>query len=93
MLANTFLLFTVNVEIFAQYLSSRISRRALDAQKFDVSENYYHNSTNRINLYVRESLTSQICLLGLDAQKFSCVKILRLQYKVSMYFYMLRKLK
>ena len=40
---------TVNVEIFAQYIFSRISRRALDARKFDVSENYYHNRTNRIN--------------------------------------------
>ena len=39
---------TVNVEIFAQYISSRISRRAIDARKFDVSENYNHNRTNRI---------------------------------------------
>ena len=38
---------TVNVEIFAQYIFSRISRRAIDARKFDVSENYNHNRTNR----------------------------------------------
>ena len=36
---------TVNIEIFAQYIFSRISRRALDARKFDVSENYNHNTT------------------------------------------------
>ena len=30
---------TVNVEIFAQYIFSRISRRAVDPRKFDVSEN------------------------------------------------------
>ena len=29
---------TVNVEIFVQYIFSRISRRALDARKYDVSE-------------------------------------------------------
>ena len=28
----------VNVEIFAQYIFSRISHRALDARKYDVSE-------------------------------------------------------
>ena len=36
----------VNVEIFAQYI---FSRRALDGRKFDVSENYNHNRTNRTN--------------------------------------------
>ena len=46
---------TVNVEIFAQYIFSRISRRAIDARKFDVSENYNHNRTNRIKWYVREN--------------------------------------
>ena len=34
-----------------------------------------HCRTNRINWYVRENLTLQICLLGLDARKFSCAKI------------------
>ena len=37
---------TVNVEMFAQYIFSRISRRAIDARKFGVSENY--NRTTRI---------------------------------------------
>ena len=46
---------TVNVEIFVRYIFSRISRRALGARKFDVSENYYHNRTNTINWHVREN--------------------------------------
>ena len=66
---------TVNVEIFAQYIFSCISRRAFDARKFDVSENYYHYRTNRINWYMRENLAARICLLMLDARKFSCAKI------------------
>ena len=33
---------TVNVEIFAQYIFSLISRRALDARKYDVSEKMNH---------------------------------------------------
>ena len=66
---------TVNIEIFAQYIFSRISRRALDARKFDVGENHHQNRTNRINWYMRENLAARICLLMLDAQKFSCAKI------------------
>ena len=46
---------TVNVEIFAQYIFSRISRRAVDERKFDVSVNYYHSRTDRINWHVREN--------------------------------------
>ena len=30
--------YTVNVEMFAQYIFSRISRRVVDARKYDVSE-------------------------------------------------------
>ena len=67
--------YTVNVEIFAQDIFSCILRRALDARKFDVSENYNHNRTNRNNQHMRETLTAQICLIGLDARKFSCAKI------------------
>ena len=52
-----------------------ISRRALDARKFDVRENYYHNRRNRIYWYVREKLAAGICLLVIDARKFSCAKI------------------
>ena len=55
--------YTVNVKMFAQYIFSRISHRALDAQKFDVSENYNHNRTNMIKWDVRKNLTTQICLL------------------------------
>ena len=68
-------LITVNVEIFAQYIFSRISRMALDAQKFDVSENYNHNRTNGNKQHMRENLTAQIFLIDLDARKFSCAKI------------------
>ena len=68
-------MYTVNVEIFAQYIFSRISRRALDARKNDVSENYNHNRTNRNKQHMRENLTARICVIGLDARKFSCVKI------------------
>ena len=52
-------LYTVNVEILAQYIFSCISRRALYARKFDVSENYYHNRTNRINWYMGENLAAR----------------------------------
>ena len=66
---------TVNVDIFTQYIFSCISRRALDARKFDVSKNYYQNRKNRINWYVRENLVARICLLVLNTQKISCAKI------------------
>ena len=38
---------TVNVDIFAQYIFSRISRRALDERKYDVSEKMNHYRSNR----------------------------------------------
>ena len=66
---------TVNVEIFAQYIFSCILRRALDVRKFDVSENYNHNRMNRSKQHMCENLTERICLIGLDAQRFSCAKI------------------
>ena len=72
---NTLYLHTVNVEIFAQYIFSRISCRDLDARKFGVSENYNHNTTNRNKLHMRENLTMRIWLLVLGARKFSCAKI------------------
>ena len=59
-------------------LISWISRRALDQQKFDVSENYNHYNHYRIQRnkrHMHENLTMQICLLGLDARKCSCAKI------------------
>ena len=68
-------MFTVNVETFAQYIFSRISRRALDAPKFDVSEKFNQNRTNRNKQHMRKKLTARICVIGLDARKFSCAKI------------------
>ena len=47
--------FTVNVEIFASYIFSHISRRALESPSFDVSENVYDNSTQKINWYVHRN--------------------------------------
>ena len=38
--------FTVDVDIFAQYIFLCISHRVLDERIFDVSENYNHNTTN-----------------------------------------------
>ena len=40
---------TVNVESFAQYMFWRISRRIIDAQKYDVSEKMNYYSANRIS--------------------------------------------
>ena len=71
--------YTANVDIFAQYIFSCISRRALDARKLDVRENCYYNRTTRMNWYARENLTTRIALLIINARKFSCAKYLRLQ--------------
>ena len=62
---------TVNVEIFAQYISCR----ALDARKFNVSEKINYNSTNRINCSWCEYLITQKCLLGFNAKEFSGANI------------------
>ena len=67
--------YTINVEIFAQYIFSRISRSALDARKYDVSEKMKHYRSNRINYKMRENLSTRKCHQGLDARKFSCAKI------------------
>ena len=66
---------TVNVEIFTQYIFSRISRSALDARKYDVSEKMKHYRSNRINYKMRENLSTRKCHQGLDARIFSCAKI------------------
>ena len=68
-------MYTVNVDIFVQYIFSCISRRALDVQKCVVSKNYNRNRTKRINWHVRRNLTMQICLLRFDAGKFINAKI------------------
>ena len=41
---------TVNVEIFAQYIFSCISRSVLGARKYDVSEKMNHYSAKRSKL-------------------------------------------
>ena len=66
---------TVKVTIFAQYIFSHISRRVLDAQKFDVSENFSIIEQTELHWYVRKNLAVRISILMLDAQKFSCAKI------------------
>ena len=63
---------TVNVDIFAQYIFSRM---ALYARKYDVSEKINQIGTKRTNSYLRENLVARKCLLRLDARKFSCAKI------------------
>ena len=70
-------LFTANIEIFTQYIYFRAFRAvsSFGARKFNVSENYYRNRTNGIDWYVRENLSTQICLLVLGARKSSCAKI------------------
>ena len=52
---------TVNVEIFAQYIFSRISRSALNARKYDASEIMKHYRSNRINYEMRENLSTRKC--------------------------------
>ena len=42
-------------EVFAQYIFSCISHRALDAQRYDVSENVNHYGLNEINYKMREN--------------------------------------
>ena len=50
---------TVNVEIFAQYLFSHISRMVSDARKYDVSENLNHYRLNGIRCKMRENMSTQ----------------------------------
>ena len=42
-------IYTVNIDIFMQYIFSPISRRVLDARKYDVSEKINSYSLKRIN--------------------------------------------
>ena len=66
---------TISLYIFTQYTFSRISHRPLDAQKFDVSENYIYNRTNGIIWHVREKIKTRKYALYLVARSFSCAKI------------------
>ena len=61
--------------MFAQYIFSRISHRALQGGKFDVIEKYNHNRTNINQQHMRENLTARICVIGLHARIFNCAKI------------------
>ena len=61
--------YTVNVEILRQYICWHISARTLDARKFDVSENYYNNITNRITWYVHKNQDMRICSIEPDVRK------------------------
>ena len=70
---------TVNVEIFAQNICSRISRSALDARKYDVSEKMKHYRSNRINYEMRENVTKGFMRENLAARKYLC-----LQYSTSL---------
>ena len=66
---------TVNVEIFAQYIVSRVSRRALDARKYDASEKIDYYSANRNTCLMRGKLSTRKYNQWLAARKFSCAKI------------------
>ena len=67
--------YTVNVEIFAQYIFSGISRRVLGALKYDVSEKINRYGASRNNCYIRKDLSTRKGHLGPDARKFSSAKI------------------
>ena len=65
---------TVNVEIFGQYIFSRISRMVSDARKYDMSENLNHYRLNGIRYKIRQNMSTRKCHKGLDARKFSSAK-------------------
>ena len=69
------MLYTVNVEIFAQYIFSRISRMFSNARKYDVSENLNHYMLNRNRYKMCENMSTRKWHIWLDARKFSCAKI------------------
>ena len=66
---------TVNVEISAQYIFSRISRMVSYARKYDVSENLNHYRLDGIRYKMRENISTRKGHIWLDARKFSCAKI------------------
>ena len=67
--------YTVNVEIFAQYMFSGILRSAVDARKYGVRENSNYIRTKRIIDYLREVLIARICLRKVGVRKFNSAKI------------------
>ena len=66
---------TVNVEISAQSIFSRISRMVSDTRKYDVSENLNHYrligiSTKCAKICRRENVTKGLMCRNLAAQKY-----------------------
>ena len=60
-------LIAVNVDIFEQYIFSRILRMVSDAGKYDVSENLNHYRLSGIRYKMRENMSTRKCHIGLDA--------------------------
>ena len=63
--------FTVNVDIFTQYLFSRISHMVFDAGKYDVSENVNHHRLkgNKYKIEQRDNIyVHRVYLLCLHLQ-------------------------
>ena len=72
-------LYTVNIDIFAQYLFSHISRMVSDVRKYDVSENLDNYRLDRISYRLHENMSTRKYHIGLDEQKFSSAKYLHSQ--------------
>ena len=66
--------------MFAQLVFSRISRMALDAQKYDVSEKVNQNSTKKINFYMCENLVIRNAFYGFMRENVPARKYIPLQY-------------
>ena len=65
-------LHTVNVDIFVQYI---LSRMVSDTRKYDVSENLNHYRLNGIMYKMCKNMSTRKCYKGLDARKFSSANI------------------
>ena len=50
---------SMNIEYFAQYIFSRISRSAVHVKKYDVTEQFQYYGANRINSQIHENLMVQ----------------------------------
>ena len=71
---------TVNVEIFVQYIFSRILRMVSDARKYDVSKNINHFRLKGIRYKMRENISAQKC--HLMRENLAARKYVRSQYMV-----------
>ena len=69
------MMLAVNIEIFAHYIFSRISRMVSYARKYDVSENLNHYRLDGIRYKMRKNMSTRKGHIGLGARKFSCAKI------------------